>query len=874
MRKYVIIAISLMVSCTVASGQKEQFWNSALPLDERVDDLVGRMTLDEKIGQMMNNAPAIDRLGIPAYNWWNECLHGVARSPYNTTSFPQAIAMAATWDRNAINLMGEYASDEGRAIFNDSKRLGKPGIFKGLTYWSPNINIFRDPRWGRGQETYGEDPYLTGEMGVAFVKGIQGDDPHYLKASACAKHYAVHSGPEWNRHTFNAQVSWQDLWDTYLPAFKKLVTEAEVTGVMCAYNAFLGQACCGNDILMMDILKNQWRFSGYVTSDCGAIDDFYRTHKLFDGPAPASADAVLHGTDCECGGSYAALAQAVAEGLITEEQIDESLKRLFKIRFRLGVFDTDAKNPYSQIPLSVLESPEHKEHALKMARESMVLLKNDGVLPLDRNKVKTVALVGPNADDWKVFLANYYGYPSERLTLLQALKSKLGNDAEIIYRKGVNLVDDFVFTSCYDDKLFKVNGKSGFKAEYWTNMRREGAPVCSRVESRPDHCWGDGQDIAPGVVATRMSAVWKTTFKPSKTGKVCFELKADDWAELMIDGKAPEKVGLINKYYLLDAVKGESYEIEIQYRQNADNAEIFFDFGTLEHADYAKTADEVKDADIILFAGGISPMVEGEQMPVKIDGFLGGDRTSIALPKVQEDMLKALKAIGKPVVFVMMTGSSLGLEWENAELNAILNAWYGGQAGGQAITDILFGDCNPSGKLPVTFYRDAEDIPDYQNYSMQGRTYRYFRGTPVYPFGYGLSYTKFGYSDLRIIPENDGHIRVSVVVTNRGQRDGDEVVQLYVANKRNFVTPLRSLKGFERITLKAGESCEVNFSLSQEDLTLVDMYGESTPMRGKVEISVGGCQSGQAIIPSTTEVMTGYINIMMRKDNQRFPSYF
>lgn len=861
MRKNIIAGICLLVSCVTSFGQKEKYWNPNLPIDERVEDLVGRMTLDEKIGQMMNNAPAIDRLGIPAYNWWNECLHGVARSPYNTTSFPQAIAMAATWDRDAIKLMGEYASDEGRAIFNDSKRLGKPGIFKGLTYWSPNINIFRDPRWGRGQETYGEDPYLTGEMGTAFVRGIQGDDPRYLKASACAKHYAVHSGPEWNRHTFNAQVSNQDLWDTYLPAFKKLVTEAGVTGVMCAYNAFLGQACCGNDVLMMDILKNQWHFSGYVTSDCGAIDDFYKTHKLFDDAASSSADAVLHGTDCECGGSYSALSQAVAEGLISEEQIDESLKRLFRIRFRLGMFDPDEKNPYSKIPLSVLESPEHKAHALKMARESMVLLKNDGILPIDRNKVKKVALVGPNADEWKVYLANYYGYPSQKTTLYQALRNKLGDDVELIYKKGVNLVDDCVFTSHYDDKLFRINGKPGFKAEYWTNMRREGTPVLTRVESRPDHCWGDGQDIAPGVVATRMSAVWKTTFKPRESGRVCFELRADDWAELLIDGKAPEKVGLVNKYYQLDAVKGKSYEIEIHYTQGSDNAEILFDFGSLEHADYARTADEVKDADLILFAGGISSMVEGEQMPVEIEGFRGGDRTTIELPKVQKNMLKALKDTGKPVIFVMMTGSAIGLEWENSNLNAILNAWYGGQAGSQAICDILFGDYNPSGKLPLTFYRSVEDIPDYQNYSMQDRTYRYFRGTPVYPFGYGLSYTSFGYSNLRINVDAEGRLHVTAVVTNKGQMDGDEVVQMYVSNKRNFVTPLRSLKGFERIFLKAGESHEVEFVLTKEDLTLTGSTGETIPMKGKVEISVGGCQGSQTVIPSTTEAITESINI-------------
>lgn len=843
-----LVGLFLALSCLVSEAQNEKYWDTSLSAEERAADLVGRMTLDEKIGQMMNNAPAIERLGVQAYNWWNECLHGVARSPYNTTSFPQAIAMAATWDREAIRLMGEYASDEGRAIYNDSRRRGVPGIYKGLTYWSPNINIFRDPRWGRGQETYGEDPYLTGEMGSAFVRGLQGDDSRYLKASACAKHYAVHSGPEWNRHTFDARVSDQDLWDTYLPAFQKLVTEAAVTGVMCAYNAFLGQVCCGNDILMMDILRNRWGFSGYVTSDCGAIDDFYKTHRLYDGPASSSADAVTHGTDCECGSSYNALAEAVAQGLVTEERIDESLRRLFEIRFRLGMFDPDETNPYSKIPLSVLENNEHQAHALKMARESMVLLKNDGVLPLDRNKVRKVALVGPNADEWKVFLGNYYGFPSEVKTLRQALEAKVGKDVEIIYRKGVNLVDDYVFTSLYDSRLFRVGGKPGFKAEYWTNPRREGTPSFSRLESRPDYRWGDGQDVAPGIVASRMSAVWRTTFRPSESGQVCFELRADDRAELLIDGVPVEKVGLVNDYYPLDAVKGKSYEIEIRFRQNSENGEIHFDFGRLDRADYARTAEDVKDADVILFAGGISSAVEGEQLSVKIDGFQGGDRTSIDLPEVQKNMLKALKSTGKPVVLVLMTGSAIGLAWESVNMNAILNAWYGGQAAGEAVSDILFGDYNPSGRLPVTFYRSVEDIPDFQNYSMQDRTYRYFRGTPVYPFGFGLSYTTFEYSDLRVAPLENGGLSVSAIVSNVGHCDGDEVAQLYISNKRTFVTPVRSLKGFERISLKPGESREVRFTFSPDDLTLVGSRGESVPMRGAVEISVG---SGQPVATSS-----------------------
>ncbi|MDR1887051.1 MAG: glycoside hydrolase family 3 C-terminal domain-containing protein, partial [Prevotellaceae bacterium] len=420
MKKYFILICGLILSLSACEVKRYQyaFQNPDLPVDRRVSDLIGRMTIEEKISQMMNNAPAIERLGVPAYNWWNEALHGVARSPYPTTSFPQAIGMAATWDAESVRRMADYVSDEGRAIYHDASRKGKTGIFLGLTYWSPNINIFRDPRWGRGQETYGEDPFLTGALGAAFVRGLQGDDPVYLKASACAKHFAVHSGPEWNRHTYNAEVGNFDLWDTYLPAFRELVVDAGVTGVMCAYNSFFGQPCCGSDILMMDILKNQWKFEGYVTSDCGAIDDFYRTHKTHTDAAAASADAVLHGTDCECGGSYKALADALDKGLVTEDAIDASLKRLFGIRFRLGMFDPDDRVPYAETPLSVLEAPEHKAHALKMAQQSIVLLKNENsLLPLDKRQIRKIAVTGPNADSESVMLANYYGYPTEVTTL-------------------------------------------------------------------------------------------------------------------------------------------------------------------------------------------------------------------------------------------------------------------------------------------------------------------------------------------------------------------------------------------------------------------------------------------------------------------------
>lgn len=822
------------------------FWNPDLPMEERLDDLVGRLTLEEKVRQMINGAPAIPHLGIPSYDWWNECLHGIARTSYNTTSFPQAIGMAATWDVDAMQKMAQYTSDEGRAIFHDSKRKGTPGIFKGLTYWTPNINIFRDPRWGRGMETYGEDPFLTGEIGAAFVRGLQGDDPKYLKASACAKHYAVHSGPEWNRHTFDAHVSDHDLWDTYLPAFEKLVTKAGVSGVMTAYNRFLGQACSTSDVLMTDILFRKWNYQGYVTSDCGAIDDIFRNHKVYDDAASGSAAAVRHGNHCECGGgAYLGLLTAVEKGLISEEEIDSAVRKLFEIRMRLGMFDPDSMVPYANIPLDVLECDAHLDHALEMARKSIVLLKNEGgVLPLDRKKIRKIAVVGPDADDERVMLANYYGFPSEITTILEGIRQKAGEDVEVVYHKGVNLVDNWLFNSAYDPDCFSIDGRKGFKVEYFQNTRWEGVSPYSCYDEKIDHRWGNGTEVGNGVITNEMSAVWRTVFKAPQSGEICFEVSADDYATLFIDGKIPQKRGLINNYYILNAKKGRTYDMELRYVQHGDNADVKLDMGYLEMADPRKLAASVADADVIVYAGGLSPMLEGEEMQVQIEGFHRGDRESIDLPEVQRQTLKALHATGKPVVFVLMTGSAVGLGWESENLPAIVNAWYGGQRGGEAVADVLFGDYNPAGRLPVTFYRSADDLPDFENYSMQNRTYRYFQGTPVYPFGHGLSYTCFEYSDMTVQAQEDGSLKVGVKVRNAGSIDGDEVVQVYLSNKRDFTAPIRSLKAFDRITLKAGEARNVEFVIPADEAVLVDMYGNKVPMAGDVTVSAGGGQPG------------------------------
>lgn len=682
-KNFLFLLLSSIFIFSCQEKYKYAFQNPDLTPEERAKDLVSRLTLEEKVAQMLNDAPAIDSLGIPSYNWWNECLHGIGRTKYKVTVFPQAIGMAAGWDKQAMKTMAEYTSDEGRAVYNLASAKGDRSIYHGLTYWTPNINIFRDPRWGRGQETYGEDPYLTAMLGMNFVEGLQGNDPKYLKAAACAKHYAVHSGPEWNRHSFDVSVSTYDLWDTYLPAFKDLVVDAQVAGVMCAYNRYDGEPCCSSEKLLVDILRNDWKFNGYVTSDCGAIDDFINHHKTHPTPASAAADAVIHGTDVECGRNiYVKLVEAVNEGLITEEQINVSVQKLFEIRFRLGMFDPIEMVPFSKIDSSALEKDVHKAHALKMAQQSIVLLKNENnVLPL-KKEIKKIAVLGPNADDKKVLLGNYSGTPSKIISVLDGIKEKLGDGVEIYYE-----------------------------------------PVMT----------------------------WTKEKTPMKT-----------------------------------------------------------------------VVDKVKDADVILFVGGISPEIEGEEMPVDEPGFYKGDRTTTVLPKVQTDFMKMLKATGKPVVFVMMSGSSMAMEWEAANIPAILATWYAGQSGGTAIADILFGDYNPSGRLPVTFYAKDSDLGDYEDYDMTNRTYRYFKGEPLYPFGHGLSYSKFDYEWVSQPSKSyakDAIINCNVKVKNVGEYAGDEVSQVYIQYPQNGERlPLKELRTFERLSIEKGNASEFNISVSIRDL--------------------------------------------------------
>ena len=712
--KSIVLLAVVSLNGLVAQTYEYPFRNPDLPLDERVQDIISRLTLEEKVQLMKHAAPAVPRLGIPAYNWWNEALHGVARTKEKVTVFPQAIGMAATFDTEALQLMGDMTSSEGRALFNEDLKAGKTGsIYRGLTYWTPNINIFRDPRWGRGQECYGEDPYLTGKMGSAIVRGLEGSDSHYLKAVACAKHYAVHSGPEGNRHSYDAHVSLYDLWDTYLPAFRELVTKAKVHGVMCAYNRLEGQPCCGHNELLQDILRNQWKFDGYVTSDCWAVSDFAKYHKTHSNDTEAVADAVLAGTDLECGDLYQKLQQGVERGIISEKEINVSLARLFEIQFKLGMYDPADRVPYSTIGREVIECDAHKAHAYKMAQESMVLLKNHkNILPLNPKKIKRIALIGPNMDNGSTLLANYFGVPSEIITPYKSLKKRFGNTIQIDTLTGVGIV-----------------------------QKLEGAPS------------------------------------------------------------------------------------------------------------FAQVAAQAKKADIIIFVGGISADYEGEAGDAGAagyGGFASGDRTTMKLPAVQTELMKELKKTGRPLILVNMSGSVMSFDWESRNADAILQAWYGGQAAGDAITDVLFGDYNPAGRMPLTTYMNDEDLPDFEDYSMANRTYRYFKGDVRYPFGYGLSYTTFAYQPLSnaSVVKTGESIQVTTTVTNTGKRDGDEVVQLYVSHPQNGNTRvlLRALKGFKRIHLNKGESQTVTFMLSPEELALVDDKGNLVQKEGPVELYIGGGQ--------------------------------
>jgi beta-glucosidase len=851
----------LIAGCKKTVSYEYPFQDPSLSPSERAIDIVSRLTPEEKVAQMLNDAPAIDRLGIPPYNWWNECLHGVARTEYTVTVFPQAIAMAAGWDAEAMQQMAGYTATEGRAIYNTASAKGDFSIYHGLTYWTPNINIFRDPRWGRGQETYGEDPFLTATLASRFVAGLQGDDPRHLKAAACAKHFAVHSGPEYNRHVFDVSVSNYDLWDTYLPAFKKLA-DTGVAGFMCAYNAYEGQPCCGSDKLMIDILRNDWNFTGYVTSDCGAIDDFYRNHKTHPDAPSAAADAVFHGTDVDCGNTaYFGLIEALKDGKITEAQIDVSLRRLFEIRFRLGILDPRQQMPFSEIDSTNLLKPAHLALSLKMAQQSVVLLKNDGTLPVNKENLKKIALVGPNVDRPDVQMGNYDGSPQKIYTPLDGFKEKLPG-VEIIQVQGceyTTFVDSIAILDL-DKYISQPDGKGeGFKATFYNNPDLKGEPVYTGYGERLNFQYENGNDkpVAPGVVFTEHSACFEGTFESPVTGDIEMKITFDDGYRFYIDGKVVCED--FNRHtsdtytYIMKAVKGKKYKLKMEYVQHEGDAKMILEAcQRFIPRDFDKVVERVKDADLIVFVGGISPRIEGEEMETNLPGFYRGDRTSILLPQIQTDLLKSLKATGKPVVSVLMSGSAIALPPEIENLNAVLYAWYGGEFAGKALADVIFGDYNPSGHLPVTAYASDANLPAFEDYSMSNRTYKYFKGKVQYPFGFGLSYTTFAY-EWAGQPQKeysaDGTIQCAVTVKNTGERAGDAVSQVYIKYPGNKGFPLKELRAFERKNLPQGKSYQMSIAIPVGQLAKWDeTAGKLAVPTGTYSIFVGSHSEDEAAI--------------------------
>jgi beta-glucosidase len=859
--RFMIAMVWLTSSTSFAQDpNKTAYLDPNLPPQRRATDLVARMTLEEKVLQMQSTAPAIERLGVPAYNWWNEALHGVAQG--RATVFPQAIGLAATWDTELMYRVADIISTEARAKYNDALTRPAPALpnpsatrpspTAGLTYWSPNINIFRDPRWGRGQETYGEDPYLSGRLGVAFVTGMQGKDPRYLKVVATPKHYAVHSGPEPERHSFDARVSEYDLVNTYLPAFRATVVEGNAESIMCVYNAVNGPPGCASTDLLQKRLRDQWHFQGYVVSDCGAVNDIQQNHKYTPTLGGAAVAAVKAGTDLTCGGEYRALVDEVKAGRISEAELDRSLQRLFVARFRLGMFDPPERVPYSKIPLSENDSSAHRQVALEAERKAIVLLKNAaGLLPLS-SSVRKIAVVGPSADDPIALLGNYNGISSRQVTPLEGLERQFAG-AQIRYALGAAYTASTPALVPAGFLTPAEGGGRGLSAEYFDNANLEGKPKLRRAEVRPYLDLGmEDAAVVAAVGHEKFSVRWTGTLTPPATGEYELTVRTGMWnwtasARLFLDDKeialggggpstqmtstqatpAPRRGG--SARVLLE--RGRKHRLRVEYRQPGSRGTVQLRWLPPADAALAEAEALVKDSDVALVFVGLSSELEGEEMRgVNIPGFLGGDRTSLDLPEPQERLVKSAIATGKPVVVVLTSGSAVAVKSAADRAGAFLQAWYGGEEAGTAIAETLAGVNNPGGRLPVTFYESAAQLPPFTDYAMKGRTYRYFTGAPLYPFGFGLSYSTFGYSGL-VAKRTAKGAEIRATVKNTSARDGDEVVQLYVAGGPDPRAPIRSLRGFQRMHLRAGESREVRFAVSAEDLP-----------KESVDVSVGGGQ--------------------------------
>ena len=807
------------------------FQNPNLTSAERAKDLIGRLTLEEKASLMLDQSPAIPRLGIKNFNWWSEALHGLANNG-DVTVFPEPIGMAASFNDSLLHEVFNAVSDEVRAKYNDAMKKGQENRrFLSLSVWTPNINIFRDPRWGRGQETYGEDPYLTSRMGIAVVKGLQGagSNTKYMKLLACAKHFAVHSGPEWSRHQLNLNdVSPQDLWQTYLPAFKAVVQKADVREVMCAYQRLDDEPCCGSTRLLQTILRNDWGFKYMVVSDCGAISDFYTSHKVSSDATHAAAKASLAGTDVECGYNYAykEIPDAVKRGLITEDNVNTHLMRLLEGRFDLGEMDNDSLVSWSKIPISVVNSAAHQKLALDMALQSMTLLQNkNNILPLSKS-IKKVAVVGPNADNKEMMWGNYNGTPVTTITILDGIRSTIPGK-KVFYNSGCDIVDTMVTENAFAQCT--IDGKTGLKATYWNNRHFDGQPVITQQITSPMQLTVLGQhEFAPGVHLDNFSATYETNFKPAESGEIAFNTEACGAFQLIVNG---DTIGRSRMWRALPhkfsykVEKGKVYKIEVRFTQ-IDNwtASLGFNFGKEVPVEYNSLIEKLKGIDVVIFVGGISPRLEGEEMPVHLPGFKGGDRTNIELPDVQRNCLKALKAAGKKIIFVNCSGSAIGMVPETESCDAILQAWYSGEQGGTAVADVLFGNYNPSGKLPITFYKNIDQLPGFEDYSMKGRTYRYM-SDPLFPFGFGLSYTTFsiGNTQLNKTEIKKGEdVQLTIPVSNTGKRNGTEIVQVYVRKVSDTTGLLKTLKGFKRIEIPAGKTGEAIIDLPYDSFEFYD----------------------------------------------------
>ncbi|HYL97719.1 MAG TPA: glycoside hydrolase family 3 C-terminal domain-containing protein [Blastocatellia bacterium] len=847
-------------TATAQDNSKLPYKNTDLTPEERAADLVYRMTLQEKASQLVNQARPIPRLEVPGYDWWSESLHGVAVN--GTTEYPEPVGLAATFDAPGIHEMAAAIGIEARIVHAKSLHDGNSSIFHGLDFWAPNINIFRDPRWGRGQETYGEDPFLTGRLAVAFVTGMQGNDPRYYRVISTPKHFFVHSGPEPTRHFADVDVSKHDMEDTYLPAFRAAIVEGHAGSVMCAYNGINGEPACANQFLLQHTLRDAWHFNGYVVSDCGAVRDIFSGHRYRPTQPEASAISLGRGMDNECidfgpvkdNHDYEPYIEAVQQGYLSEGAIDTALIRLFSARIRLGMFDPPSMVPYSDIDEKELDSPAHRALALRLANESMVLLKNDGVLPL-KPSVKRIAIVGPLADQTAVLLGNYNGTPTHTVSVLEGMKAEFP-DAKITYVPGTQFLSNRgvpVPTAV----LTTPDGKPGLKADYSSGQQGFGSrptPIMSRIEPAAEVNESNLPEQAKGKSAVGVH--WTGFLSPSQTGDYLLGIKATGFARVSLGGK--QLVQMYSGGSNLARVhleKGQPEKLEVLSGQGSDGKlEAQLLWAQVNNAPDPAAIAAAKDADVVVAVVGITSRLEGEEMPVDEPGFLGGDRTTLDLPQPEEDLVRAVAATGTPLVVVLMNGSALGANWENAHANAIVESWYSGEEGGAAVPETLSGKNNPAGRLPVTFYKDIHQLPHFEDYAMHGRTYRYFKGEPLWPFGYGLSYTTFKYSDLNVPKETinvGAPLDASVTVTNTGNIAGDEVVQLYLKFPDVAGAPIRALRGFQRIHLEPGASETVKFHLERRDLSMVTEAGDIIVAEGKYTVSVGGGQPG-TVAPSVS----------------------